>query len=61
MSYYRRTMRDTGSLRAEGRVRSLGKRVGFAEACLTDTEGRLYTSATSTLLILDRAPGSAKE
>jgi acyl-coenzyme A thioesterase PaaI-like protein len=46
---------------AEGCVRSLGKPVGFAEASLTDAEGRLYTSATSALLVLDGAPGSAKE
>jgi uncharacterized protein (TIGR00369 family) len=61
VSYHRPITRDTGSLRAEGRVRSLGKRVGFAEASLTDAEGRLYASATSTLLVFDRAPGSAKE
>ena len=36
-------------------------RVGFAEASLTDAEGRVYASATSTLLVLGRAPGSAKE
>ena len=29
-------------------------RAAFAEASLTDLEGRLYASATSTLLIFDR-------
>jgi len=59
--YHKPITRNTGSLRAEGRVRSLGKRVGFAEASLTDAEGQLYAPATSTLLVFDRAPGSAKE
>jgi uncharacterized protein (TIGR00369 family) len=55
VSYHKPITRDTGLLRAEGRVRSLGRRVGFAEASLTDSEGRLYATATSTLLIFDRA------
>jgi acyl-coenzyme A thioesterase PaaI-like protein len=42
-------------------MRSLGKRVGVAEASLTDAEGRRYASTTSTLLVFDCAPGSAKE
>lgn len=53
VSYHRPITRDTGQLRAEGRVRSLGRRVGFAEACLTDAQGRLYASATSTLLVFE--------
>jgi uncharacterized protein (TIGR00369 family) len=56
VSYHKSITRDTGPLRAEGRVRSLGRRVAFAEANLTDSEGRLYASATSTLLIFDRPP-----
>jgi len=61
VSYHRPITRDSGALRAEGRVRSLGKRVGFAEASLTDAEGRLYAAATSTLLVFDRTPGPSKE
>ena len=53
VSYHKPITRDTGQLRAEGRVRSLGRRVAFAEASLKDSEGRLYASATSTLLILE--------
>lgn len=45
---------DTGRVRAEGRVRSIGRRVAFAEASLLDADGRLYGSATSTLLVFDR-------
>jgi uncharacterized protein (TIGR00369 family) len=54
ISYHRPITRDTGRVRAEGRVRSLGRRAGFAEAALTDSEGRLLASATSTLLIFER-------
>ncbi|HEX4649570.1 MAG TPA: PaaI family thioesterase [Steroidobacteraceae bacterium] len=53
VSYHRPITRDTGQLRAEGRVRSLGRRVAFAEASLSDSQGRLYASATSTLLVFE--------
>ncbi|HXO66335.1 MAG TPA: PaaI family thioesterase [Steroidobacteraceae bacterium] len=52
--YHRAITSETGLLRAEGRVRSLGRRVAFAEAQLTGSDGRLYASATSTLLVFDR-------
>jgi uncharacterized protein (TIGR00369 family) len=54
VSYHKPITQATGPLRAEGRVRSLGKRVAFAEAQLLDAGGKLYASATSTLLIFDR-------
>ncbi len=54
VAYHKAITRDTGLLRAEGHVRSFGRRAAFAEASLTDVEGRLYASATSTLLIFDR-------
>jgi uncharacterized protein (TIGR00369 family) len=54
VSYHKPITRETGPLRAEGRVRSLGKRVAFAEAQLTDADRELYASATSTLLIFER-------
>jgi uncharacterized protein (TIGR00369 family) len=54
VSYHKTITSERGLLRAEGRVRSLGRRVAFAEAQLTDTKGTLYASATSTLLILER-------
>jgi acyl-coenzyme A thioesterase PaaI-like protein len=44
----------TGPVRAVGRVISLGRRVAFSEATLTDAAGKLYASATSTLLIIER-------
>jgi acyl-coenzyme A thioesterase PaaI-like protein len=39
---------------AEGRVVSIGRRVAFAEATVKDAAGRLYASATSTLLVFDK-------
>ncbi len=54
VAYHKPITRETGPLRAEGRVVSLGRRAAFAEASLTDAGGRLYATATSTLLIIDR-------
>jgi len=44
--------KDTGKVRAEGRIVSIGRRAAFAEARLTDASGQLYASATSTLLVI---------
>ena len=33
---------DTGPLRAEGSVKSIGRRAAFAEAKLTGADGKLY-------------------
>jgi len=54
VAYHRAVTRDTGLVRAEGKVQTLGRRVAFAEASLTDAQGRLYATATSTLLVFDR-------
>jgi uncharacterized protein (TIGR00369 family) len=54
VAYHKPITRETGLLRAEGRVVSIGRRAAFAEATLVDAEGRLYASATSTLLVIDR-------
>jgi acyl-coenzyme A thioesterase PaaI-like protein len=35
-------------------VISIGKRIAFTEGRLTDMSGRLYASATSTLMVLPR-------
>ena len=44
---------NTGRVRAVGTVTSFGRRVAFAEAKLTDSEGRLLASASSTLLVMN--------
>ena len=52
---YHRAMTDkTGLVRAEGRVMTIGRRAAFAEATLKDASGKLYASATSTLMVFDR-------
>ena len=54
VAYHRPMTIDTGLVRTEAKLLSFGKRVAFAEATVTDADGRLYASATSTLLIFDR-------
>jgi uncharacterized protein (TIGR00369 family) len=54
VAYHKAITKDTGLLRAEGRLLSFGQRVAFAEARLTDARGKLYASATSTLLVFNR-------
>lgn len=51
IAYHRALTDASGPVRAEGKVVSLGRRVGFSEARLLDAKGRLCASATSTLLI----------
>jgi uncharacterized protein (TIGR00369 family) len=52
VAYHKAMTSRTGRVRAEGRVVSFGRRAAFSEARLTDLEGRLYASATSTLMVL---------
>ena len=52
VAYHKAMTSKTGRVRAEGRVISFGRRAAFSEARLTDAEGRLYASATSSLLVL---------
>ncbi|HQT61200.1 MAG TPA: PaaI family thioesterase [Acidiphilium sp.] len=54
VSYHRAMTAETGVVRAVGTVISLGRRAGFSEAKLTDVSGRLYASATSTLIVMQR-------
>lgn len=52
-SYLKAMTDKTGKVRAEGRVISIGRRVAYTEAQLTDEAGRLLATATSTLLVLN--------
>lgn len=52
-SYLKAMTDKTGKVRAEGRVVSIGRRVAYTEAQLTDEAGRLLATATSTLLVLN--------
>jgi uncharacterized protein (TIGR00369 family) len=53
VAYHKALSTTTGPVRAVGQVISLGRRVAFSEAKLTDVAGKLYASATSTLLIIE--------
>ena len=52
-SYLKAMTDKTGKVRAEGHVVSIGRRVAYVEAKLTDAAGRLYATATSTLLVMN--------
>jgi uncharacterized protein (TIGR00369 family) len=58
VSYLRGLTKDSGTVRATGRVVSAGRRVAFAEAELHDGAGRLCATATSTLLLFDTEPST---
>jgi uncharacterized protein (TIGR00369 family) len=52
VAYHKAMTTETGRVRAEGRVISMGRRAAFSEAKLTDASGRLLASATSSLLVI---------
>ena len=52
VAYHKALTAQTGVVRAEGWVVTIGRRAAFAEARLTDASGRLYASATSSLLVI---------
>ena len=54
IAYHKGMTDETGEVRAIGTLQSFGRRVAFAEARLVDRTGKLYASATSTLLIFER-------
>ena len=54
IAYHKALTDKTSLVRAEGRVITFGRRVAFTEATLKDQDGKLYASATSTLLVFER-------
>jgi uncharacterized protein (TIGR00369 family) len=54
VAYHRAMTEATGPVRAEGKVVQVGRRAAFAEATLKGLDGKLYASATSTLLVFER-------
>ena len=54
VAYHKALTSESGPLRAEGRVLSMGRRAAFAEGKLLDASGRLFASATSTLLVIEQ-------
>ena len=53
VNYVRAMTSATGKVQAEGKVVNVGRRVAFAEGRLTDAEGRLYATASTTCLVFD--------
>lgn len=52
VAYHKAMTAETGLVRAEGRIVSIGRRAAFTEARLTDIAGKLYASATSSLIVI---------
>ncbi len=54
IAYHRAMTADSGTVRAEGKVISLGRRAAFAEGRLVDANGRLCATATTTCLVFSK-------
>ena len=52
VAYHKAITKDTGLIRAEGTIETMGRRAAFTDARLVDAHGRLYASATSSLLVM---------
>ncbi|WP_255991959.1 PaaI family thioesterase [Chitinolyticbacter albus] len=53
VAYHKAMTAQTGTVRAEAKVITVGKRVAFTEGRITDAAGTVYASATSTLLVFE--------
>ncbi|HTO42002.1 MAG TPA: PaaI family thioesterase [Rhizomicrobium sp.] len=51
VAYHRAMTDQSGPVRAEGKVISIGRRTAFAEGRLVDAQGRLCATATTTCLV----------
>lgn len=54
VAFHKALTAQSGLVRAEGRVISMGRRIAFVEGTLTDAAGKLYATGSSTLLVMDR-------
>ena len=54
VNYLRAMSASTGPIKAEGRVVQTGRRAAFAEGQITDANGRVYATATTTCLVFDK-------
>ena len=52
IAYHRAMTEDSGPVRAEGKIISVGHRAAFAEGRLLDAQGRLCASGTTTCLVV---------
>ncbi len=55
LNYVRPLTKDTGLVRAEGRVIHRGRSVATSEGDLKDRAGKLYAHATTTCMIVGKA------
>ena len=53
MSYLKAVRASSGVLTAVGTIVKAGSRVGFTEGVVTDADGAVLATATSTLLVFD--------
>lgn len=51
VAYHKAMTNKTGKVYASGQIVTFGRRVAFTEARITDANGTLYASSTSSLLI----------
>jgi uncharacterized protein (TIGR00369 family) len=52
VNYLRAVTLESGTLRATGTARKVGRRVAFADASIVDGQGREVATATSSLLVI---------
>ena len=55
---FHRALTEGVPVRCEGRIIQVGRKAGFSQARLEGLDGKLYATATSTCLVMER-PGSA--
>ncbi|HEY4251373.1 MAG TPA: PaaI family thioesterase [Roseomonas sp.] len=54
--YVRAVLEESGTLRCEGQLVTMGRRIARAEGKVFDAEGRLVAHGSETCLILERSP-----
>jgi uncharacterized protein (TIGR00369 family) len=59
VTYLRPVTRDTGLIRATGRLTKPGRKVAYATVEVTDGSGKLLAQATSTCLVMDNRDDKA--
>jgi uncharacterized protein (TIGR00369 family) len=60
LSFIRGMTKDTGPVRSEGRTLNVGRRAATAEGRITDAKGRLLAHATTTCLVFEIPPETAR-
>jgi uncharacterized protein (TIGR00369 family) len=58
VTFLRPVTKDTGVIRATGRVAKPGRKVAYATVEVTDSAGKLLAQTTSSCLVMDNRPAS---